>query len=215
VLLLLAIALIAVSGDLLYHDLALYRLHAVAKSIRFGEPVTTTELAQVLPQAISWDRDGALNASDLDDAALAMSLFAERNRSSFLAPSLFLTAEKLLKERLAKAPADGNSWLRLAYIRTEHVGMDTLAHDALRMSWEVTPREYPVMWPSLKFRVDHWSQMTVQEQFAAADQVTGLWHKPPERAALRAYLAKLPPQLRSTLLADMTDSQARSAVMKP
>ena len=214
-LLALSLAIIGISGNLLWHDLALYRLHAVAKSIRFGEPVSTRSLAQVLPQAIAWDQAHALNASDLDDAALVMSLFAERNRGSFLAPSLQLTAEKLLKERVAAAPADGNSWLRLAYIRTSRVGLDPLAHGALRMSYMTTPREFSVIWPSLKFRVDHWGQMSIEEQFAAADLAVGIWHKPPERAALKGYLASLPPGLRSSLLADMIDSEARTALSRP
>ncbi len=214
-LLALSLAIIGISGNLLWHDLALYRLHAVAKAIRFGEPVSTKALAQVLPQAIAWDQAQALNASDLDDAALVMSLFAERNRGSFLAPSLLLTAEKLLKERVAAAPADGNSWLRLAYIRTARVGLDPFAHGALRMSYLTTPREFSVIWPSLKFRVDHWGLMSIEEQFAAADLAAGIWHKPPERAALKSYLAALPPGLRSTLLADIIDSEARAALSKP
>lgn len=214
--LVLALGVVAVSGDFLWHDLALYRLHAVAHAIRFGEPVTTAQLAQVIPQAIAWDQAHALSASDLDDAAQVVSLFAQRNRANaFLAPALLATAEKLLKERLALAPADGNSWLRLAFVRTGRSSLDPLAHDALRMSWLVTPREFTVLWPSLKFRTAHWSEMTVEEQFAAADLAAGLWHKPPERDALKSYLAKLPPQLMSTLLADMTDGEARAALSKP
>ncbi|HXC56180.1 MAG TPA: hypothetical protein VNU97_12855 [Rhizomicrobium sp.] len=214
-LLIFAVAIVVLSGNYLRHDLALYRLHAVAHAIRFGEPVTTAQLAQVSTQAIDWDRTQALDASDLDDAAQVVSLFAERNRgNAFLAPALLATAEKLLKERVAAAPADGNSWLRLAYIRAAMVGLDPLAHDALRMSWLVTPREFSVMWPSLKFRSSHWADMTVEEQFAAADLAAGLWHKPPERDALRRYLAQLPPQLLATLLADMTDADARAALSR-
>jgi len=67
------------------------------------------------------------------------------------------------------------------------------------MSWLVTPREFSVMWPSLKFRSSHWADMTVEEQFAAA---------------LRRYLAQLPPQLLATLLADMTDADARAALSR-
>jgi hypothetical protein len=209
-----ALGLIGLSADLLYRDLGLYRLHAVAKAIRFDKPVTDQDLARAVSQAIAWDRAAALNPSDADDAALAASLFAERNRTSFLAPALYQTAENLLKERLTQAPADGNSWLRLAYIHTAHAGLDGLSRAALRMSIETTPREISVMWPGLKFRVDHWAQMTVPEQFAAADLVTGLWHKPPERAALKNYLDKLPPHLLSSLLSDMIDPDARSAVLK-
>ena len=218
-LLALGLGLVGLSADFLHHDLGLYRLHAVAKAIRFGNPVTDRDLALAVSQAQIWDRHGALNASDADDAALAASLFAERNRTSFLAPALYQSAETLLKERLALAPADGNSWLRLAYVHAAHIGrtstgLDGLAHAALRMSFETTPREISVMWPSLRFRVDHWSQMTQQEQFAAADLVTGLWHKPPERAALKAYLDKLPPHLLSSLLSDMIDPDARGGVLK-
>ncbi len=209
-----ALGLIVLSGGLLRHDLALYRLHAVAKAIRFGEPVSNAGLAQAVQQAIVGDQDHVLNASDLDDAAQVASLFAERNRASFLAPSLQLTAENLLRARLAEAPADGNSWLRLAYVRTARIGLDPLAHAALRMSWLATPREFAVMWPSLRFRVAHWDRLTIEEQFAAADLVAGLWHKPPERDALQRFLAQLPPHLLSSLMADMVDSEARAALQR-
>lgn len=214
-LLVVALAITAHSTNLLWHDLALYRLHAVAHAIRFGEPVSNIELARLIPQALAWDRAHALNSADLDDAAQVVSLFAARNRrNSFLSPSLLATAESLLKERLAVAPADGNSWLRLAFVRTARVGLDPLAHDALRMSWLVTPREFPVMWPSLVFRVAHWSELTTEEQFAAADLAAGLWHKPPERGALKRYLAHLPPQLLATLLADIIDPVAQAGLAK-
>ena len=58
-------------------------------------------------------------------------------------------------------------------------------------------------------------EMTVEEQFATADLAAGLWQKPPERDALKSYLAKLPPQLLSTLLVDMMDADARAALSKP
>ncbi len=200
---------------MLWHDLAFLPLHAAAHDIRFGKVVSNSRLAGVVPGTLAADQTGALRAADVDDAALVVSLFAVRERGTFLAPALRATAEHLLEERLALAPADGNSWLRLAFIRTARVGLDQRAHDALRMSWLVTPREFPVMWPSLKFRVGHWAGMTTEEQFAAADLVAGLWHKPPERDALRTYLAHLPPQLLGTLLADMTDPDARAALSHP
>lgn len=211
-----AALVVGLSADFLWHDLTYFRLHGVAHAVRYGEPVATAQLARVVPQAIAADEAGALNAFDLDDAGQVVSLFAIRNRGNVvLAPALLATAEKLLKERLARAPADGNSWLRLAYVRTARIGLDPLAHEALRMSWLVTPREFSVLWPGLKFRVAHWPRMTVEEQFAAADLAAGLWHKPPERAALRDYLAHLPPQLLSTLLADITDGEARAALSRP
>ena len=211
-----ASGVVALSSNFLWHDLALYRLHSAAHAIRFGEPVTTSQLAQVISKVIDWDQAQDLNANDLDDAAQAVSVFANRNRGNvFLSPALLATAEKLLKERVALAPADGNSWLRLAYVRTARVGLDQLAHDALRMSWLVTPREFSVMWPSLKFRSAHWPEMSVEEQFAAADLAAGLWHKPPERDAIKDYLAKLPPHLLATLLADMTDAEAQAALSRP
>ena len=212
----LALAIVTLSGDLLWHDVALYRLHAVAHAIRFGERVTKAQLALAASDAIRGDDQGNLNAADLDDAAQVVSLLADNNRgNAFLAPALLATSESLLRKRLALAPADGHSWLRLAYVRTARVGFDPLAHDALRESWLVTPREFTVMWPSLKFRIAHWFKLTVEEQFAAADLVAGLWHKPPEREAIRQYLAKLPPQLTGTLLTDMTDAEARAALSQP
>ena len=208
------LVLLAYATVWLWHDSAVYRLHGVARNIRFGHSVTSEDLAQAASDALALDRNGMLRSDDIDDAAQVLFQFSMRKSGSFLKPALLEATEALLRRRLALAPADGNSWLRLAYVHTAHIGLDQFAHAALRMSFETTPREISVMWPSLKFRVDHWNQMTVQEQFASADLVTGLWHKPPERVALKAYLNKLPPHLLSSLLSDMIDPDARGGVLK-
>jgi hypothetical protein len=83
------------------------------------------------------------------------------------------------------------------------------------MSWLVTPREFSVMWPGLRFRMDHWQELTVEEQFAAADLVAGLWHKPPERDALRHYLAGIPADRRKVLLTRIVDPAAAKALSAP
>ncbi|MGC9953113.1 MAG: hypothetical protein ABSD21_02390 [Rhizomicrobium sp.] len=210
------VCLVAYATDWLWHDLQVYRLHAVAHDIREGKPFTNAELAGALPSAIDLDRMHGLRASDLDDAGQVASLFADRNRANrLLAPALQATAEHLLRERLALAPADGNSWLRLAFVRTARFGLDPKAKQALRMSWLVTPREFAVMWPALKFRMNHWQELTAEEQDTAADLAVGLWHKPPERDALRRYLADFPPGQRRALLARIVDPAAGAALSAP
>ena len=157
-----------------------------------------------------------MRSSDLDDAGLVAALFADHNRANrLMAPALLATAEHLLRERLALAPADGNSWLRLAFVHTARFGLDPLARQALRMSWLVTPREFAVLWPALKFHMNHWQELTAEEQDTAADLVVGLWHKPPERDALRHYLAGLPPGQRKALLARIADPAAGAALSAP
>ncbi len=213
ILLALALGLVTHATVWLWYDFHTYSLHAVAREIREDKPVSTVALARVIPNALAQDAAHGLGPSDLDDAALIVSLFADRNRANrLLAPALLATAEHLLRERLALAPADGNSWLRLAFVRTARFGLDPLARQALRMSWLVTPREIAVMWPGLKFRMDHWSALTTEEKDAAADLAVGLWHKPPERGALRDYLATLPAAQRNELLTLMADPQARVAL---
>ena len=215
-LLLLGASLVIYSTDWLLHDLKVFRLHGVARDIREGKSVAETELANVLSEALVLDRAQELRSSDLDDAALVASLFADHNaRNPVQAPALFATAERLLRARLALAPADGNSWLRLAFVHTARFGLDTQARQALRMSWLVTPREFSVMWPGLRFRMDHWQELTVEEQFAAADLITGLWHKPPERDTLRHYLAGIPADRRKVLLTRIVDPTAANALSAP
>ena len=63
--------------------------------------------------------------------------------------------------------------------------------------------------------MDHWQELTVDEQFAAADLVTGLWHKPPERGSLRHYLAKIPADRRQVLLTRIVDPVAAKALSAP
>jgi len=188
-------------------------LHAVARDIRYGRLVPVTEIARLMPRIIAKDTRRDLSADDLDDAALIASLFAEQQRSNRIAaPALWAVAEQLIRERLARAPADGNSWLRLSYVRTQRFGLDVVARQALRMSWLVTPREFSVMWPSLKFRIEHWADLTADEKGAAADLMVGLWHKPPARADVIAYWARLSVNQRSELLSLMRDPLCKKAL---
>jgi hypothetical protein len=190
----------------LLHDREIYRLHALAQDISYGRPVADAELAGALITAIDLNKTGDLDPTDLNDAGLVATTFAQRNASRpLILPSLLAVAEQLLRSRLEKAPADGNSWLRLAAVRTARFGLDALSLRALTMSWLVAPREFSLMWPSLEFRVSHWQELPLDQRREAADLVTGLWHKPPEQDRLKRYILNLPVDTRRSMVNLLSD----------
>lgn len=197
----------------LCHDARDYELHAVARAISNGEPVSNEALARAVITGVTLERAGDASSLDLSDAGLTTTYLAQRNNASpqMLAP-LLATDERFLHERLAKAPADGYSWLRLAIVHNARVGVDPLTDRALMMSWLVTSREISVMWPGLKFRIALWNKLSVEQHREAADLVVGIWHKPPDRDALRHYVLSLWPETRISLLSLVADPQVYAAL---
>jgi len=122
-----------------------------------------------------------------------------------------LSAENVNRERIAEAPADPHAWMRLAALRAARLGVDQTVLEALRMSRLTGRREFAVMWPSLKFRVDHWDRMPDEEKDAASDMVVGLWLRA-SRRDLFEYFRSLPHGMRLQLLAHMHNDDAKSSL---
>lgn len=186
---------------------------ATAKSIHDGIPVPRTALASLASRAFSLNADRKLHGAALEDASIVTGAFAlSPDVAPVVRPAMLISAENVVRARLAEAPADSHAWIRLAVLRDARLGLDATTLEALRMSRLTGRREFAVMWPSLRFRVAHWDGLPPEERDAASDIVAGLWRRA-SRPDLIAYFTSLPPTMRGKLLASMTDQDAKTALV--
>jgi hypothetical protein len=185
-----------------------------AKNIHDGIPVARTTLASLASKAFTLNAEGKLHGAALEDASIVAGAFAlSPDVAPVVRPAMLVSAENVVRARLAEAPADSHAWIRLVVLRDARLGLDATALEALRMSRLTGRREFAVMWPSLRFRVAHWDALPVEERDAASDIVAGLWRRA-SRPDLIAYFTSLPPTMRGKLLASMTDPDARTALAR-
>jgi hypothetical protein len=183
-----------------------------AKDIHDGVRVPRAVLAPLAIKAFALNADGKLHGTALEDASIVAGAFAlSPDVSPVVRPAMLISAENIVRARLAEAPADPHAWIRLAVLHDARLGLDATVLEALRMSRLTGRREFAVMWPSLKFRVAHWDALPPEEKDAGSDIVAGLWRRA-SRGDLVAYFIGLPRVMRGNLLASMTDPDARTAL---
>ena len=183
-----------------------------AKDIHDGVLLTPSTLARQSADAIALNEQGALHGGALEDASIITTAFAlSPDLAPVLRPGVLVSAEAINRTRVAEAPADSHAWIRIVMLHSARLGIDPFVLEALRMSRLTGPREFAVMWPSLRFRVEHWQQLPDAERDGASDIAAGLWLRA-SRPDLIAYFRSLTPDLRAKLLDRMTNSKAKAAL---
>jgi hypothetical protein len=186
---------------------------AAAKAIHDGIDVPPSLLSRLSADAVVSNGQGALHGTALEDASIVTTAFAlSPDLAPVLRPAVLISAEAVNRARVAEAPADSHAWMRIVMLHTARLGIDPFVLDALRMSRFTGPREFAVMWPSIRFRVEHWQQLPDEEKVAASDIAAGLWRRA-SRPDLIAYFKSLTPDMRAKLLERMSDSKAKAALL--
>lgn len=190
------------------------RSEPVLRKLQDQQPVRVDELrtlADAQETGRFWLADGRLRT----DLGLAYLLLAEKlPRGDANASAYLQQAIQMLKEGLARAPANPYAWARLAYAEALAQGWSPLAISSLRLSTITAPYEPRLLWSRLRMTLLASRDISSLDRELVFQQIRFAWKTDPsELTRLAAELMQVN-LVRASLLPMPEDARAFEELLK-